>query len=69
MDTFAGIAGIAYNQREVKMIRFLLGSIFVVCTLNLFSFEVTYKDGLRIKSVGWPKKLSNWWKKRKITSE
>ena len=51
------------------MIRFLLWMIFTVCTLNIISFDITYKDGLHVKSVGWPEKLSSWWKDRKIISQ
>ena len=46
------------------MLRFLLWTLFTIATLNIVSFDVRYSDGLHIKSVGWPEKISAWWRKR-----
>ena len=46
------------------MIRLLISILFVVATLNIFSFDVTFKDGLHLKSVGWPERLLKWKRKK-----
>jgi len=49
------------------MLRFLAWTFIWICTLGMISFDITYSDGLHIKSVGWPERLSAWWQKRKLT--
>lgn len=44
------------------MLRILFWIVVTVMTLGTISYEVTYTDGLHIKSVGWPERLTNWWK-------
>jgi len=46
--------------------RRLFWMIISVLTLNIMSYDVEYEDGLRIKFIGWPEKLSTWWRGRKI---
>jgi len=38
--------------------RFLLSLLFTLVTLNIFSYDITFVDGLHLKSVGWPERLS-----------
>jgi len=45
--------------------RFLLAMLFTIVTLNLFSYDIRFVDGLHLKSVGWPERLIAWKKKRK----
>lgn len=47
------------------MWRFLKWAAFTIITLNIISFDVTYSDGLHIKSKGWPERLTEWWDKRR----
>ena len=47
------------------MMRFLFWTLLSILTLGMMSFDVTYSDGLRIKSKGWPEAVSEWRKKRK----
>jgi len=45
------------------MLRFLVAVLFSVITLNIFSFDVRFKDGLHLKSKGWPERLITWKRK------
>jgi len=51
------------------MMRFLLAMLFTVVTLNIFSYDIRFVDGLHLKSVGWPERVSKWWRGKKPTSE
>ena len=46
------------------MLRFILSILFIICTLNMISFDLTWDDGLHLKSISWPDRLSSWLKKR-----
>jgi len=40
--------------------RCLLFVLFVVSTLNIFTVKIVFKDGLILKSIGWPTKVQQY---------
>lgn len=44
------------------MLRVMIAVFLTIITLDLFSYDVRFKDGLHLHGVGWPEHLSTWWK-------
>jgi hypothetical protein len=44
------------------MMRMFFWTCFVVLTLNIFTFNVKYTDGLSIYSQGWPDRLGEYYR-------
>ena len=53
------------RKRKGDIMRQLMWVLITIITLGILSYEVTYVDGLHLKFIGWPERLSNWRKNRK----